>query len=214
MDASLESNSHLASGSSQPPTTTQGLFSTLLQSVQQVAGIPGVASLAASAVAAVASAVHSGSAASAASAGAGSGLPGPASTAASVTPAQNVQSFLHSLFAALKADGPGMSGAAASVPPATPSAGNGAAAGHYQGGLAASLQSLIQQVDSGAATPATAHLNASFDTLRQGADGTAAASASNPTASLTNFLHHLLQTVQTGAAQSLSPVGGNVNASV
>ena len=145
--------------------------------------------------------------------------------------AQDVQSFLHSLFQALKADGLGASagGATASstasaVVGAGPATGIGAGAasvaGRYDGSLVSSLQTLIHQVNSnGPATAATSNLSASFNTLIQGAHGSAAVadaggSGTVSQASLQNFLSNLLQSVQSSGIHSFSGMGANVNAKV
>src|ERR1700693_3720031 len=177
------------SGSTQGPATTQSLLSSLFESLQQIVGISVTApQLPASATASAAGAVTPAPGASPPPAGASAAAMSPTTTpsataAASTAPgsAQDVQGFLHSLFQALKADGLGQSsGATASAAAgASPGAGVGAGAtsgaGRYDVSLVSSLQSLIHQVDSkGPATAATSNLSASFNTLVQGAGGSAA----------------------------------------
>jgi hypothetical protein len=93
-------------------------------------------------------------------------------------------------------------------------------AGRYDGSFVSSLQTLIHQVGSNApATAATSVLSASFNTLVQGAHGSAAVadaggSAAASQASLQNFLGNLLQSVQGGGIHSFSAMGANVNARV
>ncbi|HWE06121.1 MAG TPA: hypothetical protein VG274_05395, partial [Rhizomicrobium sp.] len=107
---------------------------------------------------------------------------------------------------------------------AAPSSGNASAstgAGQYQGSLASSLQTLIQQVGStGATTPAVSNLESSFNTLMQGLGGSTASTASaaggtgsaqSSTASLQSFLNNLLQNLQTNGLQ-LSGSSVNVKA--
>jgi hypothetical protein len=69
-----------------------------------------------------------------------------------------------------------------------------------------------------AATPATAGLAASYTNLMQGAGGNAAPAASggaqSSTASLTNFLGSLLQTVQSNGGHSLRALGATVDTTV
>ena len=148
-------------------------------------------------------------------AGYGWGATTNAATAAG--PAQEIQTFLHSLFQALKADGLGSSASTTGSTAAQSATG----AVHYQGGLVSSLQTLIQQLgSSGTSTPATATLNASFNSLMQGVNGNAAtagssaASTQTSNAALQNFLSNLLQSVQSSGAHSLSSVGANVNTNV
>jgi hypothetical protein len=219
-----------ASSSTQGPATTQSLLSSLFESIQQVIGI----SVTAPQRAASATVPSAGAVTSAAGAGASAAAMSPTTTpsataAASAAPgsAQDVQSFLHSLFQALKADGLGASagGATASaVVGAGPATGIGAGAasgaGRYDGSLVSSLQTLIHQVNSnGPATAATSNLSASFNTLIQGAHGSAAVadtggSGTVSQASLQNFLSNLLQSVQSSGIHSFSGMGANVNAKV
>jgi hypothetical protein len=214
-----------AASSTQAPATTQSLLSSLFESIQQVIGISITApTLPASATTASAGAV---------TATAGAGAPAAAATTtpgttavASAAPgsAQDVQSFLHSLLQALKADGlGGSSGATASAA----GVGTGAAVGagatsgtvRYDGSLVSSLQTLIHQVDSnGPATAATSNLSTSFNKLIQsGSGGAGVADAGSGTASqasLQNFLSNLLQNVQSSGVHSISAMGANVNAKV
>jgi hypothetical protein len=200
-----------ANSSTQGPATTQSLLSSLFESIQQVIGIS---------VTAPSAAVP---AAGAVTAATGAGATPSATVAASAAPgsAQDVQGFLHSLFQALKADGLGASaGATASaVAGAVPATGIGAGAasgaGRYDGSLVSSLQTLIHQVNSnGPATAATSNLSASFNTLIQGAHGSAAVADAGGSASLQNFLGNLLQSVQSSGIHSFSGMGANVNAKV
>ncbi|MDB6082397.1 MAG: hypothetical protein JWN43_278 [Gammaproteobacteria bacterium] len=222
-----------ASSSAQGQATTQGLLSGLLQSLEQVIGV----SLTSSTSAAAGLTAATGTAATGTVAAANAAST-PVASSGTATVAQNaaqdVQSFLHSLFQALKADGLGGSTTSAGGPSAataatgsTPSnTGIGASggAGQYQGSLASSLQTLIQQLGSnGAPSASTANLSDSFNTMMQGVNGSAAtanagdpSTGSNPQsqASLQNFLNKLLQTVQSGGSHSLSSVGVNVDAKV
>jgi hypothetical protein len=204
-----------ANSSTQGPATTQSLLSSLFESIQQVIGIS---------VTAPSAAVP---AAGAVTAATGAGATPSATVAASAAPGsvQDVQGFLHSLFQALKAEGLGASaGATASstasaVAGAVPATGIGAGAasgaGRYDGSLVSSLQTLIHQVNSnGPATAATSNLSASFNTLIQGAHGSAAVADAGGSASLQNFLGNLLQSVQSSGIHSFSGMGANVNAKV
>jgi hypothetical protein len=228
-----------AGSPTQGPATTQSLLSSLFESIEQVIGISVTApqraapatAPAAGAVTAAAGAGAAGASARAAGAPAAvmSSTATPSATAAaSAVPgsAQDVQSFLHSLFQALKADGLGAgagataSAAAGAGPGTGVVAGATLGAGRYDGGFVASLQTLIHQVGSNApATAATSNLSASFNTLVQGAHGSAAVadaggSAAASQASLQNFLGNLLQSVQGGGIHSFSAMGANVNARV
>ena len=222
-----------ASSSTQAPATTQSLLSSLFDSIEQMLGIsvtaPQTASTTAPAAAATTAsgAVTAAAGASATGAGASVAATSPttipsATAAASAAPgsAQDVQGFLHSLFQALKADGLGAGAGTAANAPATPAGAAGAGAGRYDGSLVSSLQTLIQQVGSGApATAATSNLSASFNALIQGAGGSAAAAGAGGSgaasqASLQNFLSNLLQNVQSNGVHSISGVGGNVDAKV
>jgi hypothetical protein len=200
----VNSASPSAGGSAQPASTVS-LFGSLLQSVEQVVGIP-----AAAAPAGISSTAAAGSTGATAgtSATAGTG----AATAAS--PAQQVQSFLYSLFQALKA-GLGTPGAAGTAASGT-ATGSGSSAGQYAGSLASSLQSLIQQLGSGgSASPQVANLESAFSGLigaSSGSAGSTAAAASTSNASLQGLLTNLLQNVQSAGASSIPTVGSAVNA--
>lgn len=219
----LESSTNSSSTASTPnPATTQGLFSSLLQSLEQVTGVP-VTTLAS--VLSGTTAASAATPASATTASTATTAPAATSTAsASVSPTEKekVQGFLHQLFLALKADGlgstAGAAGASTAAGTSTTAAGTAAGvaqAGSYEGSLASSLQTLIQQLGStGTASAATSNLSASFNSLVAGLGGTATSGASATNSSLQNFLSSLLQNVQTGAAHALSSVGANVNASV
>ncbi len=201
----VNSASPSAGGSAQPASTVS-LFGSLLQSVEQVVGIPA----AAAAPAGISSTAAAGSTGATAgtSATAGTG----AATAAS--PAQQVQSFLYSLFQALKA-GLGTPGAAGTAASGT-ATGSGSSAGQYAGSLASSLQSLIQQLGSGgSASPQVANLESAFSGLigaSSGSAGSTAAAASTSNASLQGLLTNLLQNVQSAGASSIPTVGSAVNA--
>lgn len=211
-------------GSLQGPASTTSLLGTLLQSSLQVAGLPAMSTAAPSAGAsgavAAAGSVRAGAAASSAGTGA----------APSSSPTQQVQSFMYSLFQALKADGLGAAGAsgAAGSSGATlgssgatissgATLGSGGVSAQYAGSLASSLQTLIQQLGSGAPAPAqVANLRAAFNNLVAAASGAAGSSAATPAtsnAALQNFLSNVLQSVQGGGSLSLA-VGSNVNAKV
>ena len=94
-----------SSSSSQSPTSTQGLFSSLLQALEQVVGIPTSAS---TSPAAGTTAV-TGTTGTAAASGAASTATTSANAATASNPAQELQSFMHMLFQSLKADGLGSS---------------------------------------------------------------------------------------------------------
>ena len=220
---------------SQSPTSTQGLFSSLLQSLEQVIGITATTSTSAAAgtTAAAGASAAAGTTGAAATSGIASIATTSANAATAANPAQEIQSFLHSLFQALKADGLGSSArttgataaqsATSTATAATGSSASSAATGavQYQGGLVSSLQTLIQQLgSSGTSTPATANLSAAFNSLMQGANGNPAttgsstASTQTSNAALQNFLSNLLQSAQSGGAHSLNSVGANVNTNV
>jgi hypothetical protein len=224
-----------AGSPTQGPATTQSLLSSLFESIEQVIGIsvtaPQRAAPAAGAVTAAAGAGAAGASATAAGAPAAvmSSTTTPSATAAaSAVPgsAQDVQSFLHSLFQALKADGLGAGAGATTSAAAGAGTGTGVVAGatfgagRYDGSFVSSLQTLIHQVGSNApATAATSNLSASFNSLVQGAHGGAAVadaggSAAASQASLQNFLGNLLQSVQGRGIHSFSAMGANVNARV
>jgi hypothetical protein len=170
-----------------------------------------------------------GAAAGATAAGATTAAATAATAAAGTTSAgaaQSVQSFLHALFQALKADGLGPAGtssaatAAGSAAASTGSAGaTESGAGRYAGSLVSSLETLIQQVGGTGATSATAaNLSASFNNLIANVGGTTAASGNGTsptsTASLQSFLSGLLQDARNGGGPSRSSLGATVNANV
>ena len=212
-----QSASSVGSVGQMPVGAAQGLLGNMLQSLQQAVGAQTSAATAANSTTA---AIGTGAASTASTAGTGTSA---ATTAASPGVAQDLNGFLHSLFQVLRQEGAAGAGAA------TPSAGTGTAApaagvGQYQGSLASSLQTLIQQVGSnGSATPAIAKLESSFNTLAQGLSGNASSTAStavaggtastpSSTASLQNFLNNLLQNLQTSGLQTPNLSGSSVNA--
>src|ERR1700691_6061448 len=209
-----ESASSIGNVGQMPVGATQGLLGNMLQSLQQAVGAQATAATAATSTTAATGTSAAGTTGTGTSA---------ATTAASPSVAQDLNGFMHSLFQVLRQEG--AAGAAA----ATPSTGTGTAAaaggaGQYQGSLASSLQTLIQQVGSnGSTTPAIAKLESSFNTLVQGLSGNASSSASTPvaggtastqssTASLQNFLNNLLQNLQTNGLQTPNLSGSSVNA--
>jgi hypothetical protein len=193
-----------------PVGATQGLLGNMLQSLQQTVGAQATAGTAASTSTTAAAGTSAPSTGNSA-----------APTAASPGVAQELNGFMHSLFQVLRQEGAGGT-AAATASTGTPSAAAGV--GQYQGSLASSLQTLIQQVGSkGSTTPAISNLESSFNTLMQGASGGAASSAStsaaggaastqSSTASLQNFLNNLLQNLQTHGLQTPNLSGSSVNA--
>jgi hypothetical protein len=234
----LSTTNSSTTGSQVPVGAAQGLFANLLQTLQQAIGLPTTPAITATAATTGTSATGTGTAAStAASTTAGTAS---AATAAAPTVAQDLHGFLHSLFQVLKQDGlgsgTGTAAASASTGTFGAPAGTGAAAvtgapavagaGNYQGSLASSLQTLIQQVGSnGSTSPAIANLNTSFYSLLQGlgvngasTTSTAAAGGTTPaqssSASLQNFLNNLLQNLQANGLQSPKLTGSNVNANV
>jgi hypothetical protein len=216
VSSEMESQSASSMGNvgQMPVGAAQGLLGNMLQSLQQAVGAQATAGTAANSTTAVTGTN------AASTTGTGTSA---ATTAASPGVAQDLNGFLHSLFQVLRQDG--AAGAAA----ATPSTGTGTAAavagvGQYQGSLASSLQTLIQQVGSnGSTTPAIANLESSFNTLVQGLSGNASSTAStsavggtastqSSTASLQNFLNNLLQNLQTNGLQTPNLSGSSVNA--
>jgi hypothetical protein len=187
-----------------PVSVSNSLFGNLVQSFEQTLGSQ--SSTAAGGVQATSGATGTSAAGSA---------------AANLTPAQQqeAQAFVHSLVQALKQDGLGANGA-----PVTPSQAEGGSSaagsslGGYQGNLATSLQSLIQQLGPGGnSTAATQSLTSSFQSLVSGVSGTAAAgsaSSDSTNASLRNLLGNLLQNVQSNGLHTLSLSGSNVDAHV
>lgn len=211
-----------------PVGATQGLFASLLQSLQQVIGVQPVAATTATSATGAIGGTSAGTAASAV---------GGAASATTVTPtlAQDLQGFLHSLFQVLKqeASGTGAGIAIGGTLAAASSIGaNGApavtGAGQYQESLASSLQALIQQVGStGSASPDIANLDNSFSNLVSGLTGNTASAAStsaiggststnnqSSNATLQTFLNNLLQNLQANGSQAPKLRGTNVNANV
>jgi hypothetical protein len=189
--------------SSQGQASTEGLFKSLLQTLEQITGIPVTALTGTSA------SPNSSTAAVAATTAATSTT----ATAAAADATGKIQNFLHSLFQALKTDGLG--GGASTTAAATSTASSAAGVGsgkvaQYAGSLVSSLQTLIQQVGSSGATGGAANLSASFSNLTAGTvDSTPAANAA-----LQNFLGRVLQDVQSGDGHAMSRLGALVNASV
>jgi hypothetical protein len=211
----------------------QNMLSNALQSLRQT--------VAAAATPGSAAAVGAGGAVGASGA-VSSTLASPA--AASSTPApvtQELQGFLHSLFAALKQDGlssatPSSSTAAAttgaSAAGATPASATTAAsatsattatsatgsAGQYQGSLVSSLQTLIQQLGGTQAGQAgsstTGQLTDSFSKLTAAAGASGASTTTTASAAqLKTFLSDFLQKLQSGGGQLQGILGSHVNAS-
>lgn len=115
---------------------------------------------------------------------------------------QELQAFTHSLFQSLKQDGFDASSGASAI---------------------SSLQTLVQQLGSGApATAANTTLNSTFQNLVNGSStGSAAASsvsapASDPssTTALQSFLNSLLRNLQAGGTVSLNGIGNSLNTKV
>ena len=198
-----------ASAAGRGATSTQGLLSNLMQSIEQVIGISVTAAATATATApTVATGTVAGTAATASA-----GVTGPATvTAAGAVP--EVHDFMHSLLYALRSDGLGRGPDDARAILAGDAA---RGAGKY-GSLTSSLQTLIQQVSADApATAASSDLTASLDKLVQGLNTNATAGAGSSAmaqVSLPGLLSRLLQNVQVGGTQSVRAVGANVNANV
>jgi hypothetical protein len=193
-----------------PVGATTGLFSNLLQSLEQVVGAQSSTSVSAAA----------GVPAAASGAAAATAVSGASPAAATAPLSQNLQAFMHSLFQALQQDGLG-SGAGASAAAGVPAAASGApvaaaASGQYQQGFISSLQTLIQQLGAnGPTNAATSSLSAAFNQLVNGVNGAAASSSSQPpNSTLQNFLNTLLQNLQASGVQSASSLGAAVNARV
>lgn len=223
------SDSNSATG--QNPSAPESLFSNLLQSVQQVIGLQ--MTTAAAATATSATSAVTGAASTAANVAGATAATSP--TSAAVT--QDLNSFLHSLFQVLKQDGlgggAGSTTSAASTSTAAAATGTAAAnTGQYQGSLVSSLQTLMQQLGAnGGTNPQTAHLDATFNNLVQGLNGSSASTASagsaasaaaggvnataqSSSAGLQNFLNNLLQSLQSNGLQAPQLAGSNVNANV
>ena len=209
-DMESQSVSSIGSVGQMPVGVSQGLLGNMLQSLQQTVGSQATAGPAPITAATGTTAASTTGAATAA--------------AASPTVAQDLSGFMHSLFQVLRQQG---SAGGASTTAAAPSIGSASAvggAGQYQGSLASSLQTLIQQVGStGSTTPAISNLESSFNTLMQGAGGGAATAstaasggttATSSTTSLQNFLTNVLQNLQTNGLQMPNLSCSRVNAKV
>jgi hypothetical protein len=206
-----QSVSSIGSVGQMPVGAAQGLLGNMLQSLQQSVGAQATAGTAAPTPTAAAT----GTSAPGTSAG------NSAAAAANPGVVQDLNGFMHSLFQVLRQEG---AGGAAAATPSTGTASAAAGAGQYQGSLASSLQTLIQQVGSkGSTTPAISNLESSFNTLVQGLSGNSASTAStsaaggtastqSSTASLQNFLNNLLQNLQTHGLQAPNLSGSSVNA--
>jgi hypothetical protein len=212
----MESQSESAVGSvgQMPVGASQPLLSSMMQSLQQVVGSQATGTSSATGITAATGTTAASTTAPAAA----------APIAASPTVAQDLSAFMHSLFQVLQ---PGGSAGGAGTTAAAPSTGSASAAGgagKYQGSLASSLQTLIQQVGSGGATtPAISNLESSFNSLMQGVGGgtstasTAAAggtTSGSSTASLQSVLGNMLQNLQTNGLQMPNLSGSRVNARV
>jgi hypothetical protein len=194
----------------------QGLLANLVQSLQQTLGIsPAPAATSTPAV----SPASATTAATNTAATTGSGA-----VATPVNPqiAQDLHSFLHSLFKALRdesqgASGNGAAGAAATTSAATTTASTATGTASYQGNIVSSVQALIGQLSGGgAANAATTQLQTAFNRLSQdvsAAAGTGTATASTG-ANLQQFLTSFLQDLQSAGSATPSLVGANVNAKV
>jgi hypothetical protein len=219
-DMESQSESAIGSVGQMPVGASQPLLSNMMQSLQQVVGsqATGTAGTTATTAATGTTTATETPAASTTSAAA-------APIAASPTVAQDLSAFMHSLFQVLQ---PGGSAGGAGTTVAAPSTGSASAAGgagQYQGSLASSLQTLIQQVGSGGATtPAISNLESSFNSLVQGVGGGTASTAStavaggatsaSSTASLQSVLGNMLQNLQTNGLQMPNLSGSRVNARV
>jgi hypothetical protein len=223
-----------------PVGAGQNLLSGAIQALQQTLGTSAVAGTTSTAVNGVTGVAATGTG----TAGGTSAITSGATAGAG----QAVSSFLHTLFQTLQQDvsasaqtataSASSAGATAASSAATAASGS---ASQYTGSLESSLQTLIQQLgSSGATTPATANLNASFANLVNSVDasgtgtgtGSATGSASGAstataatgtsstgtatasTAQLQSFLTNFLQQLQTPGLHSPSLLGSNVNANV
>ena len=200
----LESPGQSAIGSvgQMPVGASQPLLGSMMQSLQQVVGSQATGTSPATGT-------------TAASTGAAAPI------AASPTVAQDMSGFMHSLFQALQQGGAAGGAGTTAAAPSTGSASATGGAGQYQGGLASSLQTLIQQVGStGATTPAISNLESSFNSLMQGVRGTAStaaaggATSASSTASLQSVLNNMLQNLRTNGLQMPNLSGSRVNARV
>ena len=209
-DMESQSVSSIGSVGQMPVGVSQGLLGNMLQSLQQTVGSQATAGPAPITAATGTTAASTTGAATAA--------------AASPTVAQDLNGFMHSLFQVLRQQGSAGGASTTAAAPSTGSASAAGGAGQYQGSLASSLQTLIQQVGStGSTTPAISNLESSFNTLMQGAGGGAATAstaapggttATSSTASLQNFLTNVLQNLQTNGLQMPNLSGSRVNAKV
>jgi hypothetical protein len=208
-DMESQSVSSIGSVGQMPVGVSQGLLGNMLQSLQQTVGSQ-----------------TTGTAATTAATGTTAASTTGAGTAAAATPtvAQDLSGFMHSLFQVLRQQGSAGGASTTAAAPSTGSASAAGGAGQYQGSLASSLQTLIQQVGStGSTTPAISNLESSFNTLMQGAGGGAATAstsaaggttATSSTASLQNFLTNVLHNLQTNGLQMPNLSGSRVNAKV
>jgi hypothetical protein len=188
-DMESQSESAIGSVGQMPVGASQPLLSNMMQSLQQVVGSQATGTTAAGTTAAA------------------------APIAASPTVAQDLSGFMHSLFQVLQQGGSAGGAGTTAAAPSTGSASAAGGAGQYQGSLASSLQTLIQQVGAtGATTPAISNLESSFNSLMQGVGGGTASTAS--TASLQSVLSNMLQNLQTNGLQMPNLSGSRVNARV
>jgi hypothetical protein len=211
-DMESQSESSVGSVGQMPVGASQPLLSSMMQSLQQVVGSQATGTMANSSAAGTTAASTTAPAAA-------------APIAASPTVAQDLSGFMHSLFQALQPGGSaGGAGTTAAAPP-TGSASAAGGVGQYQGSLASSLQTLIQQVGSGGATtPAISSLESSLNSLMQKVGGGTASIAStaaaggatsaSSTASLQSVLSNMLQNLQTNGLQMPNLSGSRVNARV
>jgi hypothetical protein len=208
----MESQSESAIGGvgQMPVGASQPLLGSVLQSLQQVVGSQATGTTATSSATGTTAASTTGAA---------------APIAASPTVAQEMSGFMHSLFQVLQQGGSAGGAGTTAAAPSTGSAPAAGGAGKYQGSLASSLQTLIQQVGStGATTPAISNLESSFNSLVHGVGGGAASTATtaaaggatsaSSTASLQSFLNNTLQNLQTNGLQMPNLSGSRVNARV
>ena len=214
-DMESQSESVIGSPGQMPVGASQPLLSSMLQSLQQAVGSQATATGSATGtIAAIGTTVPTGTSASTTGAG--------APIAASPAVAQDLSGFMHSLFQVLQPGGSAGGAGTTAAPASAAAAPSTGGAGQYQGSLASSLQTLIQQVGStGAATPAISNLESSFNTLMQRVGGgmastAAAGGATSPssTASLQSVLSNMLQNLQTNGLQMPNLSGSRVNARV
>jgi hypothetical protein len=206
-DMESQSESAIGSPGQMPMGASQPLLGSMLQSLQQVVGSQATGTSSATGTTAASTT-------------------GPAAPiAASPAVAQELSGFMHSLFQVLQPGGAAGGAGTTAAAPSTGSASAAGGAGQYQGSLASSLQTLIQQVGStGATTPALSNLESSFNTLMQGVGGGRASTAStaaaggatsaSSTASLQSVLSNMLQNLQTNGLQMPNLSGSRVNARV